>query len=88
MDTFKPQVELMDGPAFVGLVQAMKMFVLLAVPEPRRSSVLRLLRYMVRTHSSIDDGLEQANAMLLQGLDALEDTAASMRRNLDKKLEE
>ena len=61
---------------FDALVNVLKMFVLLAVPESRRTNCLALLRRMVESHSSeLDDPLQDFDQAMLLVIDGLFDLA-------------
>ena len=63
------------------LVNALKMFVLLAVPEPRRTDCLRLLRRMILSHSSEpEDPLQELDQQMLLAIDGFFDLAQSLDR--------
>ncbi len=55
-----------DNRQFMAMFNALRMFALLAVPEPRRGRVLSLLRDMIESHSMVapDDGPEVDDALV------------------------
>lgn len=61
---------------FDALINVLKMFVLLAVPEPRRTDCLGLVRRMVESHSSdLNDPLQDFDQEMLLAIDGLFDLA-------------
>ena len=81
---FTPDVELMDTEDAAFLLQALKMFVLAAVPLDRRRYALQLCRRMVEAHSSVDDGLGEFDAKLLKAFSDLEEWSDAWERNEPK----
>ncbi len=65
---------------FDALVQVIKMFVLLAVHEPRRTECLGIVRRMILSHSSeLDDPLQDFDQEMLLAIDGLYDLAERLR---------
>ena len=70
--------ELLDRLEFDAQINALKMFVLLAVPEPRRRVVLSLLQRMVLAHSHVPDDLQEMDHAMLRALDQMQDWSRNL----------
>ena len=77
----EPEYEGLSRRQFEALVHALKMFVLLAVPEPRRTECLQICRRIAEAHSrKLDDPLQAFDQETLVAIDGLYDFASSLDR--------